>query len=109
MNQKIEKIKAAVIALKRGAGRPRYPEEIKSAVRDLYRGGMGMAELTNQTGISHGALFAWLRSSAKRKFHAVKVGASLAPVVPLRVVLPSGIFIECASLEVLQGVLEITK
>jgi hypothetical protein len=41
MNQKIEKIKAAVIALKRGAGRPRYPEEIKSAVRDLYRGGMG--------------------------------------------------------------------
>ena len=106
MNKEIEKIRAAVNALKRGGGRPRYSEEIKAAVREFYRGGMSMAELTNQTGISHGALFTWLRSS-RRKFHAVKVEAPIMPAVPLRVVLPSGVSIECVSLEALQSVLAI--
>jgi len=111
MNQnKIEKVRAAVAALKRAGGRPRYSKDIKAAVEELYRGGMGMAELTNQTGISHGALFSWLRSPpAKRKFRAVKVEAPIAPVAELRVVLPSCVSIECASLEALRGVLESVK
>ncbi len=109
MNQKIEKVRASVAAIKRASGRPRYPKEIKGAVLELYRGGVGMAELANQTGISHGTLFAWLRGPAKRKFHAVKVEVPPRNAALLRVVLPSGVSIECASLEVLQRVLEITK
>ena len=111
MNQKkIEKVRAAVDALKQGGGRPHYSKEIKATVLELYRGGAGMAELTNQTGISHGTLFAWLRnSSAKRKFHAVKVGAPIIGAAQLRVVLPSGVSIECASIEALRCVLASIK
>ena len=110
MKQKIEKVRAAVAALKLAGGRPRYPKNIKATVLELYCGGVGMAELTNKTGISHGALFAWLKgSSAKRKFHAVKVAVPIAAGVELRVVLQSGVSIERVSLDALRSVLESIK
>ncbi len=102
---KVEEIRAAVKALKAASTRPRYSEEIKVAVREFLREGIGLREVANNTGIGHGTLCIWSRSVSKRKFRKIKVENPRAADVKLRVVLPSGIYVELSSVNLLKEIL----
>ena len=108
---KVERIRESVEQAKAGPDRrPRYSEFVKSTAQDLLSSGMKAAELANLTGISRASLFQWSKRKASRhkrkRFRSLSVEPRSPVSTGLRIVLTSGVLIECPSVDCLKAILE---
>lgn len=98
-----------------GGQRVRYPEFVKSSVRNLLNSGVSLSEISILIGVSSATLFKWSQKGSPA-FHSVDVSKeteseseSEPATAGLSIVMPSGIRIECSSAQMVSEILERLK
>lgn len=107
----IAKVKQAVkVAREQSTGRIRYSEFIKSSVRELVSAGVRKSELSGLIDVGVPTLSMWTKSEISN-YRRVKVIAETKASAPekFRIILLSGVLIECGSVTSLKSLLEVLK
>ncbi len=110
----ISKIRKAIAKARlEGGQRVRYPEFVKSSVRNLLNSGVSLSEISILIGVSSATLFKWSQKESPA-FHSVDVSKeteseSEPATAGLSIVMPSGIRIECSSAQMVSEILERLK
>ena len=86
-----------------------YPNEIKNKVRQLYKAGYSVLKISTVTPISRATIRIWVKKNKKRKSYFRKVSISHAPSLLLKIVHPSGFFIEIQNEQSLEMILKKIK
>lgn len=111
MEKAIKKIRSAVLRAKRnGGGRTRYPDFIKSAAAELVRDGQSPQELARLTGIGLSTLFKWSQIPSHEHFRKIaQVPEPMTYIDTFKVILPTGVCVECSSESALKKIVEWLK
>jgi hypothetical protein len=67
---------------------------------------MPLSELANGSGISRASLANWTKKKPKNKFRKLKATPMAARPSPIKIVLLSGVSIECADFALIKSILE---